>query len=432
MKRLMSNTVVVITALCMFAVVLFTCYGSKVEASKYRGTITIGSVVDFSGPVAVADTQIWQGRQDYFRYLNEKKGGILGYEIKEKAIDGKLDIKITLPAFERLASELRTKFVYSAAAVAFAAINKKANDFKCPLMAASANPAFVILSDADKAAGKENYSFSHNPLISSRMWCELEVIKTLWKGDKPPKIGGVFIDNAMGHAEHIMAEYLGQQLGLPLAVTVWQNLTATDALPQVTALKKAEVDFIACGKTTEPSLTVLMREMERQHLKAKLLCGDQILGVAYRNSGFAPAFEGHYEIRYTASGEEVNVPEIKKMREIIARWYPDPKKAEKHFRAYSITGWHSGMIIEEMLRLAIQKYGVDKLTGPNIKAALESIRNFDTNGLSGPINYYPENHEGSSSARFFETKGGKMIPICDWLVPPALTKKLRDPDFYFK
>ncbi|MEA2039023.1 MAG: ABC transporter substrate-binding protein, partial [Thermodesulfobacteriota bacterium] len=61
---------------------------------------------------------------------------------------------------------------------------------------------------------------------------------------------------------------------------------------------------------------------------------------------------------------------------------------------------------------ALKRAG-DDLTGPGIKKALESFRDFDPMGLSSPVTYTSESHKPCSSLRIYQVKGGKLTPVTD-------------------
>ena len=54
-----------------------------------------------------------------------------------------------------------------------------------------------------------------------------------------------------------------------------------------------------------------------------------------------------------------------------------------------------------------------ELTGENIKASLESIRNFDTGGVTPPITFASDDHHGMRGMRLYKVEGGKWTPMTD-------------------
>jgi branched-chain amino acid transport system substrate-binding protein len=56
---------------------------------------------------------------------------------------------------------------------------------------------------------------------------------------------------------------------------------------------------------------------------------------------------------------------------------------------------------------AIKRAGPN-LTGESVKNALESLREFDTWGLTPPFTYTNEDHRPTNRARLVQIKGGKV------------------------
>jgi branched-chain amino acid transport system substrate-binding protein len=74
-----------------------------------------------------------------------------------------------------------------------------------------------------------------------------------------------------------------------------------------------------------------------------------------------------------------------------------------------IRGWVSMMVLVEALKRADKATG-GKITGPAVKDALESFRDFDTGGLSpGKITYTATDHRPFMSVNVMEFEKGKPV-----------------------
>jgi len=49
-----------------------------------------------------------------------------------------------------------------------------------------------------------------------------------------------------------------------------------------------------------------------------------------------------------------------------------------------------------------------ELTGPNLKAALESMKNYDTGGMTYPISFSPDDHWGNKGTHIYVVENGQM------------------------
>jgi branched-chain amino acid transport system substrate-binding protein len=57
----------------------------------------------------------------------------------------------------------------------------------------------------------------------------------------------------------------------------------------------------------------------------------------------------------------------------------------------------------------------DEVNGENIRAALESISNFETGDVTSPITFSPTSHRGNNSLRLYTVEGGKWVNPSDFI-----------------
>ena len=79
-----------------------------------------------------------------------------------------------------------------------------------------------------------------------------------------------------------------------------------------------------------------------------------------------------------------------------------------------VHGWVSAMVLTEGLRNAGRDLNEDGLI-----RAIESIKNFDTNGISGLVSYSSDNHKGGEYYRLLKADMEKKVfrPITEWRKP---------------
>ena len=80
---------------------------------------------------------------------------------------------------------------------------------------------------------------------------------------------------------------------------------------------------------------------------------------------------------------------------------------------YYNTGLAMYSSVFEGVRLAIKKDGWP-LTPAKIKAGLESLRNYDANGLIAPVTVTAKDHGGGGKTRIDMWDGAKWVPQTDW------------------
>ena len=50
-----------------------------------------------------------------------------------------------------------------------------------------------------------------------------------------------------------------------------------------------------------------------------------------------------------------------------------------------------------------------------LTAALETMKDFDTGGVTTKLTFTPDDHRGSKALRLYQVKGGKWAPVTDYL-----------------
>jgi len=79
-------------------------------------------------------------------------------------------------------------------------------------------------------------------------------------------------------------------------------------------------------------------------------------------------------------------------------------------------GWWTMASMVEGIRLVVA--AGDEVNGENIRAALETLSNFDTGGVTSPISFSSSSHRGNSSLRLFTVEGGKWVNPSDYISAP--------------
>jgi len=397
--------------------------------ADFKGTIKIANIGDYSGPAAKSSSAMRDGVQDYVRYLNEKKGGVAGYKLVVEPFDTKLDPNIMLPAYKRYYNELKVKFLFSEIAAVLPATMKLANKKKFVLMCTSGVPKYILLSKKDEKAGKDNYFFIHTPSIPTRMASALEWIKQDWKtkGKKGvPKIGGFNVDTEAGHMATTGGRIYTERAGFKWMGGTYHPRSITDAVSQAALLKKWGVDYVVGAGDYDQPLTVFVKELYRMKFKPIVL-QHTTLGTAYLQTKH-PAFEGHMSYQYTLAWPDTDNPEVARMHALNKEWHPDVK-----FRVpLYVTAWHAAKIFSEALRRAVEKYGVDNLNGPNIKASFETLKDFDVGGLSAPITYTKGDHQGNHGLRWARCENNQMVPVGQFVTGAPLSDEERDYKYWLK
>ncbi|KIX12388.1 ABC transporter substrate-binding protein [Dethiosulfatarculus sandiegensis] len=206
----------------------------------------------------------------------------------------------------------------------------------------------------------------------------------------------IYPDHPYGKNPIPAGKDFAKQLGLEVGPDQIVGLRAIDATSQLLALKKFNPEYAWIGGTT-PSTAVILKDAAKLGLKTKFMVNcwgfdenlPKLAGKAAENSfGLMPV-----------APWGADVPGMKAVVESA--------KGENYTMHY-VKAWVSTMIMVEGMKRA-KKAG--KLDGPGLKAALETIKDFDTQGLTAPITYTPKDHRPNTSCAIGGVKDGKLYIV---------------------
>jgi len=241
---------------------------------------------------------------------------------------------------------------------------------------------------------KTPYNFIIAADYSSQLRAGLNYLREGWKEARKPRIAFVYPNDAFGMSPIPAGRQHARELEFEIVGEENVALDASEATAQILALKKVEPDFTWIGGTT-PSTAVILKEARKLGLRTRFLVN----------------VWGHDEHLIQRAGEAVegvlglqasvlfgdDVPGMQAIREVT--------RGEAKITPY-VRGWVSMMVLCEALRRAEKK---SDLTGPGIKRALETLRDFDTHGLTPPITFTADDHRPAMAVRVYEYSEGRIL-----------------------
>ena len=92
------------------------------------------------------------------------------------------------------------------------------------------------------------------------------------------------------------------------------------------------------------------------------------------------------------------------------------ESAEGRTNAYTQGWWTFAAFAEGMRRVLAAD---QELTGANIKAALETLSDYNMGGVTAPVTLTSTDHRGSKGLRIFRVEDGVWVPFTDFIQAPA-------------
>jgi branched-chain amino acid transport system substrate-binding protein len=247
---------------------------------------------------------------------------------------------------------------------------------------------------------KTPYNFYVGTSYGDALRAAMQYVKDTWTGDRPPKVVFIYPDHPYGKNPIPSGKKYAEELGFEIGEDQIVSLSATDAISQLSNMKKFNPDWAWIGGTT-PSTAVIIKDAAKLGLDTKFLINvwgfdenlPKLTGEASheRAYGMAP---------FTFYG--VDVPGMAPIVEMHEKNHPN----DEHLVRY-VQAWVSMMVMWDALKNA------ETLDGPGVKTALEKIKDFDTGGLTAaPITFTPTDHRPNTTLFIYKVDAnGKQVPV---------------------
>ena len=342
----------------------------RASAQAHKGEIVIGAAQPITGVFSFAGVAMNNGLNDFVQWKNSK-GGVLGRKLRYVSEDSGFKLDQSVAIFKKIMAAEKPSFFYGestqwAKAVAADAIASNS------IMTSSTSLASVVADPKTMP-----HHFVPGPTYPRLHEILMEYIARTSRGAAvKPNIAYVYADTEFGRDGIPGGKARAEKLGLPIVAEIVTKQSGIDVAPEVAKLRRAKPDIVIFqGYILSP-----MPEFVRQLREAGL--NPQIMGTAWGLD--KPAYDalGALGVRLTGVsmyryGHETESPMINEMRTYLATARPELKNISPFF----ISSWLSGMVFAEIAERCIKAN--KPLLLPHMKAALESMKEWDSGGVTG-------------------------------------------------
>ncbi len=363
-----------------------------------KGFIPIGGIFDITGPTGDVGGTYAEAIRDYVMWINDH-GGINGRKVKLYWVDYQYKIPQAIAAYKKFKVQNRVVAIQGWGTGDTEALAPMVARDKIPYMSASYSEH---LTDPKKCP----YNFLVGVTYSDQCRIALKWIKENWKDKtRKPRVAFIYNDTSFGRSPFFPdgLEY-AKKIGVDVVDKEVVPLRALDATSQLLNMKKYKPDYAIIQETIMATSTIL-KDAKKLGIKTKFIAlnwaiDEKLIKIT------GEASEGLIGCVPFALWTDTDLPGVQLMRKVSKKYHPDI-----NFRTVRYTqGFAAMYVMAEALRRA-----GDHLTGPAIKDAFESMRNFDTGGLTGPITFTKTSHKGANSLRLYMVKNGKLVPITGYI-----------------
>ncbi len=380
------------------AVSLLVCAGFAGAQSK---TIKVGAAINLTGPASTWGQYHEKGQRDYFRYVNEVKGGVAGHTIEMITVDTAYKVPEAMAAVRKFVLQDKVDMIATWGAGEGLAAKPIIQEYKVP--AINYSTSWEIL--------EKPIDYMYLPFGSYKMDCYavLEYILAIHKGKQAPKVGLLTYNNAYGRSIHAPSKEYAAKLGIELVAIEEFPPRTVDLNTELLRLKKQGAEYIFIQMLPSAIITAF-KSADRIKYNPLFLGTWTSTDPDFFKMGKG-LIRDRLVMQFPGGLPSDKTPGMAIMKELWSRY-----KTVDGFDAAYWEGIVVGMIME---RAFIRAYERDKTINPaTINAAMESFKDEDFGGIVPKVSYSKDNHEGSFTARIVKVKeNGTYIPLTNFYVP---------------
>lgn len=375
---IMKRYVVIAFAACMLLAASLSHAADKV--------FKLGVLSALSGPTSDVGVGYSKAINDCVKWLNETKY-VPGWTFEAETVDYAYNAQQAITAYKRFTAKDKIMALQGWGTADTEALTQFVAKDKIPTLSASYS---AHISDPKTAP----YNFFVAADYSTQLRGGLQFFRDGWKENRAPRLALLYPDHPYGTSPIAAAKAFAKEIGYEIVGNENVALGALDSTPQLLAIKDKQPDFVWVGGTTS-STAVILKDAKKLGLKTTFLTN--IWGVdenIFKLAG--DAAEGVYTLQ-TAAVYGADVPGMKVIQKVTNN--------EPQMTHYT-RGFASMLVMAEGVKRAAEKGKVD---GPALKAALETLRDFDPMGLTPPISFFPDDHRPFMSVMVYKVEGGKFV-----------------------
>ena len=375
-----------------------TCGGG--DAGADDNSIKVGAIFDLTGPTADVGTDYGDGVRGFADWINGR-GGIEGRPIDLIFQDYGYQVD--------RAEQLYSQFVNEGAVIFMGwgtgdteALRLRVSEDEVPFSSASLSHR---LGDPSEAP----YNFLLATTYSDQFRIALDWIANN-HGVGTPVVALMHNASPFGLSPARQGgEEFADALGIDLTLYEMPR-GAVDFTAEFSRIRQSGAEYVVFQNTSGPA-AVALQNARSLGLDATFFClnwcsNAQLVQIA------GQAAEGVMGTMPYAP-LSVDVPGTRVIREYLEG---KGESTEGKTNAYTQGWWTFAAFAEGMRRVLSSG---QELTGANIKAALETLADYDMGGVTVPVTLTPTDHRGSKGLRIFRVEGGEWVPITDFVAAPA-------------
>ncbi len=368
--------------LATILVIVAGMIGTGIPTRALAKDIKVGAIINLTGPASTWGQFHAKGHRDYFRYVNEVKGGVAGNKIDLTVVDHAYRVSEAVKYVKRFCTQDKMDMIATWDAGSGIMVKPVTQKYRTPNINYSTYQGIL----------KPPIDYAYLPFGSYVMdsYAILEYIRTIHKGKESPKVGLLTYNNAYGKSIHDPSKKYAAKHNINIVSIEEFPPKALNLNTELLRLKKNGAEYIFVQNL--PS-AIIMALQSADHANYEV----SFFGTwTSTDPDFFKRGKGLIRDRvfmqFPGCLPGDGTPGVKLIEELWERY-----KTVRKFDASYWEGIAIAMIMERAFQRAHEKFGkIDKVT---INQALQTFRNEDFGGLIPNVTYTKTDHGASFMAR---------------------------------
>ncbi len=363
--------------------------------------IKVGAVINLTGPASTWGQFHAKGHQDYFRYVNEVKGGVYGNKIDLTVVDHGYKVPEAVKYIKKFVTEDKMDITATWDAGSGIMAKPIIQQYKTPNINYSTYQGIL----------KPPVDYAYLPYGSYVMdsYALLEYIKTLHKGSAPPKVGLLTYNNAYGKSIHEASKEYAGKFNVNIVTIEQFPPKALDLNTELLRLKNAGAQYIVM-QCLPSAILMALQAADRINYKVPFFGTWTSTDPDFFKRGKG-LIRDRMHMQFPGGLPVDGTPGMRLMQQLWDRY-----KTVTQFDASYWEGVVIASLMERAFQRAHEKSG--EINSETIDQALQTFQNEDFGGLFPNVTYTKTDHGASWSARIVKVhEDASYTPLTGFWAP---------------
>ncbi len=401
----MALAIVMTLAMAVIPLLSSGCTGAGQAPSEAAG-LKVGFSICYTGVAAEKGRPMGDAKLDCIKYINEELGGVDGHQIEVIWRDNEYDA----PKAVTIINELMDKDC-----LFFTTNSSKMMTASMEIANRASFPGFTVFS-SPVCTHPPQHTYGQTPDYGDD-WAAFATyyLENIWQGEDKPRMALHLLDNPTGSGARDAARALADELGIEIVADEEHSATTISEMESLTRIKALNPDVLYISSTPQPTSIIVQNAVDLgMYPGITIGCGHASFTSVLVKLAGADA-EGIYGTFPTVMWGE-DVPAMAKMTEYCQELHPDDYGNMDY-----ITSWAEGLIVAEILRLAVENVGVENLTPQAVEEyGFKKLDGFDAGGLQGSVSYTPGDNRLTNLNRIYQIVNGEITNPSAWTEAPLI------------